>query len=541
MFINFSDLPNHQNLFLDYLYEFDNVRKYYFKNFRDSKDFVSTLKSISERNNYLRSDITEILDAQYKNKKPSKLTKTNIDNLKNENTFAIFTGQQLGIFGGPLYTFYKIITTIKLANYLNEKYERHQFVPVFWMAGDDHDFEEVSSVKILNSENEIKTVTYSDGKEPDANRGPVGSLKFSSNIDNVISDFFNNLRETEFTGEIKDFLGKHYNSGKTFSEAFGQMIFDLFDEYGLVIFDPTDKAVKELLKPVFEKEILDYRIHTRELLEISAELDDLYHAQVKIQPINIFVREKDGRYLLEPADELFRLKGKRKKFTEDELLNRLNEHPEHFSPNVMLRPICQDYLFPTAIYVGGPSEISYFAQVMPLYDFFNIPQPIIYPRSSATLVEKNIKKIIDKHNLSYIDIFIGEELLNRKILSEIAGISLVSLFEDSKNEIDLVLDRLKEHLFGIDPNLKDSILKTREKIFSHLDILHNKATKAQEIQYKDSFRQIAKLRNAVFPNNELQERELNYFYFANKYGPDLLKLIYNELKINKFEHQIIEI
>ncbi len=541
MFINFSDLPNHQNLFLDYLYEFENVRRYYHKNFRNNADFEFTLKKISERDNYPRTEIAEIITNQYKDKSPSKLTETNLRNLKDGKAFAIFTGQQLGIFGGPLYTFYKIITAIKLANHLNEKYEQHQFVPVFWMAGDDHDFEEVSFVKILNPDNKIITVTYNDGKAIDVNRGPIGSLKFNSNIQKTLNDFFDNLRNTEFTETIKKFLSQSFTSGKTFTEAFRKMIFDLFDEYGLVIFDPTDKKVKNLLIPIFEKEILDYRIHTRELLEVSAELDDIYHAQVKIQPINIFIREKDGRYLLEPVDELFRLKGKRRKFNEEEILNRLYEQPEDFSPNVMLRPICQDYLFPTALYVGGPSEVSYFAQVMPLYDFFNIPHPIVYPRSSLTIIEKNIKKIIDKHNLNYIDIFIGVELLNKKILAEVGDLNLEDLFEHSKKEIDLTLDRLREHLFAIDPNLKDSILKTREKIFSHLDVLKNKAEKAQEIQYQDSFRQIAKLRNAVFPNSELQERELNFFYFANKYGIDLLNLIFTELKINKFEHQIIEI
>ncbi len=541
MFINFSDLPNHQNLFLDYLYEFENVRKYYNKNFRNEADFESTLKSITERDNYPAAEISGIIEEQYKERKPSKLTKANIRNLKDGKAFAIFTGQQLGIFGGPLYTFYKIITAIKLSQHLNEKYEQYQFVPVFWLAGDDHDFEEVSYIKILNPGNKIVTVTYNDGKPVDLNRGPVGSLKFNSNIQKTLDDFFENMRSTEFTGTIKDLLSRNFAKGKTFTEAFGNMIFELFDEYGLIIFDPTDAKVKNLLIPVFEKEILDYRIHTRDLLEVSAELEDIYHAQVKIQPVNIFIREKDGRYLLEPVDDKFRLKGKRRKFTEEDVLNRLYEQPEDFSPNVMLRPICQDYLFPTAAYVGGPSEVSYFAQVMPLYDFFNIPSPVIYPRSSLTIIEKNIKKLIDKYNLNYIDVFIGEELLNKKILAEVGDLNLEDLFEHSKKEIDLTLDRLREHLFAIDPNLKDSILKTREKIFSHLEVLKNKAGKAQEIQYKDSFRQITKLRNAVFPNSELQERELNFFYFANKYGLDLLKLIFTELKINKFEHQIIEI
>ncbi len=541
MFINFSDLPNHQNLFLDYLYEFENVSKYYTKNFRAPKHIDLTFNEISERKNYPTTELAKILKDQYKNDKPSKLTKTNLENLSKGNAIAIFTGQQLGIFGGPLYTFYKTITTIKLANDLNEKYEQYNFVPVFWMAGDDHDFEEISSVKIIDTQNGIITINYDDGKPLDVNRGPVGKLKLKAKIREAINDFISHSRKTEFTEDVAEFLNQTFEPGKTINDAFRKLMFDFFDEYGLVIFNPMDKAVKELLVPVFEKEILDYRIHTRELLEVSAELDDIYHAQVKIQPINIFVHEKDGRYLLEPVEDDFRLKGKRKRITEEQILNRLHEHPEDFSPNVMLRPICQDYLFPTGFYVGGPSEISYFAQVMPLYDFYNIPQPVIYPRSSMTIIEKNIKKIIDKHNLNYIDIFIGEELLNKKVLAEVGEINLENLFDESKNEIDLTIDRLREQLFAIDENLKDSILKTREKIFSHLDALKNRAMKSQEIRYSNSFRQIEKLRNSVFPNNELQERELSFFFFANKYGLDIMKWMFNELKINKFEHQIAEL
>ncbi len=541
MFINFSDLPNHQNLFLDYLYEFENVKKYYSKNFRNSEDIEQTIEEITNRKNYKREEITKILSSQYKNYEPSKLTRANIRSLKKENTVTVFTGQQLGIFGGPLYTFYKIITTIKLAGHLNETFEKYHFVPVFWMAGDDHDFEEVSSVKILDTKNKVKTLVYDDGKPVEANRGSVGNLKFKASIEETINNFIEHSLKTEFSGKITGFLSDKYTKGTTFNEAFRKLIFEMFDEYGLVIFNPMDKEVKKLLAPVFEKEILDYRIHTRELLEVSAELEDVYHAQVKIQPINIFINEKDGRYLLEPVDELFRLKGKRKKITEEEILNRLYDYPEDFSPNVMLRPICQDYLFPNGFYVGGPSEVSYFAQVMPMYEFFNLPKPIIYPRSSMTIVEKNIKKIIDKHNLNYVDIFIGDDLLKKKILAEVGEINLEKLFEDSKTEIDLTMDRLREHLFAIDANLKDSILKTRDKIFSHLDTLKTKAVNSQQIQYEGSFRQIEKLRNSVFPNGELQERELNYFYFANKYGPDLIKWIFNELKINKFEHQIAEL
>ncbi len=541
MFLEFSDIPNHQNLFLDYLYEFDNVQKYYHKNFRETSEYESTFKEITQKNNEHREILYRVIQEQYKDFKLSKQTQLNIDNLTSEKCITVLTGQQLGISGGPLYSFYKTITAIKLANSLKEKFDNYKFVPVFWLAGDDHDFEEIRSINILNKENVVQSIRYDDAKSDELNRGSVGNLKLKKGIQSFLSELRSSLRETEFSDELFVFLNSIYKEGITFKDAFRKLLFKLFDEYGLIIFDPQDIEVKKILSPLFQKEVLDYRIQSKELVEVSAELEEVYHAQVKVKPINLFVNEKDGRYLLEPVEDKFRLKGKRKTFTEEEILERIQNHPDDFSPNVLLRPVCQDYLFPTAFYVGGPSEVSYFAQAGTLYDFYKIPRPFVYPRSSLTIIEKPIQKIITKYNLNYYDIFIGKDLLNKKIIGELAEINLEDLFENSKNEIDAVMDNLREKLFAIDPTLNDSVLKTRAKVFQSFNSLKAKSEAAQKRQYNDSFRQIKKLRNFVFPLEDLQERELNFVYFANKYGLDFVKLIFNELQINKFAHQILEL
>ena len=541
MFLEFSDIPNHQNLFLDYLYEFDNVQKYYLKNFRNTSEYENTFNEIARNNKQHKEILHKIIQEQYKDFKLSKQTQLNIDNLTSEKCITVLTGQQLGILGGPLYSFYKTITAIKLANSLKEKFDNYKFVPVFWLAGDDHDFEEIRSINILNKENIVQSIRYDDAKPDELNRGSVGNLKLKKGIQSFLSELKSSLRETEFSDELFVFLNSIYKEGITFKDAFRKLLFKLFDEYGLIIFDPQDIEVKKILSPLFQKEVLDYRIQSKELVEVSAELEEVYHAQVKVKPINLFVNEKDGRYLLEPVEDKFRLKGKRKTFTEEEILERIQNHPDDFSPNVLLRPVCQDYLFPTAFYVGGPSEVSYFAQAGTLYDFYKIPRPFVYPRSSLTIIEKPIQKIITKYNLNYYDIFIGKDLLNRKIMGELAEINLEDLFENSKNEIDAVMDNLREKLFAIDPTLNDSVLKTRDKVFQSFNSLKAKSDAAQKRQHNDSFRQIKKLRNFVFPLEDLQERELNFVYFANKYGLDFVKLIFNELQINKFAHQILEL
>ena len=160
------------------------------------------------------------------------------------------------------------------------------------------------------------------------------------------------------------------------------------------------QQLKILLKPIFKKEVTDFAVHTQKLIQTSAKLEENYHAQVKVKPVNMFYHTDDGRYSIEPVEDIFKLRRKRKQFTKEEILSEIENSPERFSPNVLLRPICQDYLLPTGFYIAGPSEISYFAQVTPLYDFYKIVTPIVYPRSSVTLMEKNVGAALDKYDLT---------------------------------------------------------------------------------------------------------------------------------------------
>jgi uncharacterized protein YllA (UPF0747 family) len=206
-----------------------------------------------------------------------------------------------------------------------------------------------------------------------------------------------------------------------------------------------------------------------------------------------------------------------------------------------LRPICQDYILPTAFYVGGPSEIAYFAQVMPLYGIYNIAVPVIYPRSSLTVMEKNVSSLLEKYNLNIHDVFINTNKLKDRVLSDISENSLDDIFEKTKTDIDLSMDLLKEKLFEFDKTVSDSSTKYRQKIISYVDELRTKANDAQKKKYETTLRQLDKLSAALYPNNNLQEREINFIYFAHKYGLNIIDKFYEELEINKFEHQVMEL
>lgn len=542
MSISFSDIPRHQNLFLDYLYEFENVSNYYKSDFRKKEEYLNIFRKVSDNYKEREFKISSIIRNQYKTL-PALSAKTdeNIKKLSEDKTIAIVTGQQLGIIGGPLYTFYKIITSIKLSEQLAERYDEYNFVPVFWLEGDDHDFNEVRSINVINENNELKNIGYGEELEPDTAKESVGSLEFDETIKAFFKSLKEKLRSSDFSDDLFTDLENFYKEGESFKSAFRKLIFNYFDKHGLVQFDPQDENVKNLLMPVFQKEVENFREHTQKLVSVSAKLEETYHAQVKVKPVNMFYHTDGGRYSIEPVDDYFRLKRKRKQFGKDELVEEIQNFPERFSPNVLLRPICQDFLLPTGFYIGGPSEIAYFAQVTPLYDFFNIQTPIIYPRSSATIIEKNISSAFEKFDLNLNSVFLGEEELKEKIISEISNDNLEGSFDESIKNTELIYDKLKEILYEIDKTTADASAKYRDKSLHNLNELKGKALKAQERKYETTLTQIKKVITFVYPNDNLQEREINFSYFYNKYGEEFIETIFKELSVTEFEHQEIYI
>lgn len=539
MLINFSDIPGHQKLFLDYLNEFNKLKSFYKYNFRDRQEYPRVFKAVSESPRSFREEVANIISCQYKGRKTSPKTAKNISLLKNKKTLAVVTGQQLGMLGGPMYTFYKIITAVKLSKHLSERYEDYEFVPVFWLEADDHDFDEISFIKLINENNELINIKYTDNAVEDVNRGSVGYQKLLATINTFFKEVDKNIRKTDFTKEIMDNLRSFYSERKTFKQAFSDLLFWLFDQHGLIIFDPQDKSIKKLLAPVFQKEIAGFREHTAKLVNVSATLEELYHAQVKVRPVNLFLNYEEGRFLIEPVENEFRLRGKRKKFTFEELNSLIDTFPEKFSPNVLLRPICQDYILPTAFYIGGPSEIAYFAQVMPLYQIFDIPAPVVYPRSSATLVEKNVSLAIEKFDLKLHEIFSDPEKLKDNIVAKMSEGSLEDIFSKSAYELELIFDKLQENLFKIDKTMSELGNKYKLNSLNSLNQLKGKAIEAQRKKYEITLRQIDKITMNLYPDKNLQEREINFLYYANKYGLDVINRIYEELEINVFEHQVI--
>lgn len=541
MFINYSDLPNYSNLFLDYVYEFDKVKDFYIYNFRNQDEYARKFSEITSSKRIFPETLSKILFNQYADVNSSKRTISNINYLGQQNSVAIVTGQQLTIFGGPLYTFYKIITAIKLCIQLKDKFVDYNFIPVFWLEGDDHDFNEVRSINIFNNDNEIQKIEYLNAVDNSMELGSVGNLLLEKEIELTLQKLKDSLRNTEFTEELISFLSKTYKSGNSFKKSFKHLLMKIFDEYGLVIIDPQDVELKKLLIPIFESELINYREHTQTILKRSALLEEKYHAQVKVKPINIFLIDDSKRFLIEPDENGYKLKNRRKKFSKEEILNLLYQQPELFSPNVLLRPLCQDYILPTAFYVGGPSEISYFAQLIPYYSKLNIIQPFIYPRASITLVEKNIKSLLDKYQINLLNIFQNGKQIIPDIIASSENIDTNKFIREALIESQTLFEKLNNNLSSIDPSIAKIIEKLSEKNKQSIESLKSKLDSIILKKNEIIDRQLNKIFSNIIPNNNLQEREINFTYYFNKYGKDLINFLFNEVSTTKFEHQVLEV
>jgi bacillithiol biosynthesis cysteine-adding enzyme BshC len=540
--IDYRQLPmesgGYSGLFYDYVYEYQEVGQFFPTNFRDPRAFQTMMATLGARA-YDRQTLVATLTEQNKKFGSTDKALDNIALLQRPTTYAIVTGQQVGLFGGPLYTILKTITAIKLSDRLKQKYPENDFVPVFWVEGEDHDFAEMNHISILDGENKPVRVEYlPGGVMPERNLGPIGELHFDATLDTTIAQLEGMLQKTDFTADLIARLRAAYSTGRTFTQGFTSWLNFLFEDYGLVFMSVNHPAFKKVLSPLFTKEITEYPRTSQTVIRQSAELEDKYHAQIKAKSLNLFLFHKGGRYLIEPREHDFSLKGTRHFLNKDELLRIALDTPEMLSPNVVLRPLAQDTLLPTLAYIAGPSEIAYYAQLKPVYEEFGITQPIIYPRASGSFLEERVERVMEKFALELPEFFEDPEKLTSKVAERISEVKADVLFSSAISTLHDALNELKFGLKEIDPTLVGALEGMKSKIDGNITVLKDKTIAAQKRRHETSMRQIEKAIGGLLPNGVLQERDISVLYYMNKYGPDLVKWLVGEVDIAGFKHQI---
>jgi bacillithiol biosynthesis cysteine-adding enzyme BshC len=489
----------------------------------------------------------------------SEKAQQNLSLLAETNTVAIVTGQQVGLLGGPLYTFFKAASAISLANRLSQQYPALNFAPIFWLETEDHDLEEAATTYILDREYGLKTIRYEPSDLPQPitpNAKPwrkqIGTLAIEVDpIANVFQQLRESLAPTEFTDEILRAYEDSYASDTTFAASFKSLLQKLFPTEGLLTFDASQRATKLLGASLFKKELQSSPELSERIIVQSAELEEHYHAQVKPRALNLFFLDQGERFPLvekegtpSGSERSFFLQGTKRTLTMTELLGYLENEPECFSPNVVLRPIYQDTLLPTAVYVGGPGEIAYFAQFKSAYEWVGIPMPMILPRETATLIEDRFEKLAEKQGIAIADIILGGREGVRRFLEGLSDPTLAPKFDEANETIDKAIEFLRAPVARTDGSLGDALTTLKGKMLTQVRDFLGKTLAADRKRYANVKAQFEKLLNAVLPHEVLQEREMNLIYFLNKYGWgfwDALKVKMIKYPAKIEEHQLITV
>ena len=475
---------------------------------------------IEKKNNYnddFRAILNEFLTKEYYLIKNKSAQIKQINCLKNKNTFTVTTGHQLNLFTGPLYFLYKIIDTIKICNELKKKFPNNKFVPIYWMASEDHDFEEINFFKTLN-----KKFHWNINCS-----GKVGQLKTDSlkELLEEIKLFFGD--ESLNSKKIIDLFQNSYLKHKNLSMATFQLVNELFGCHGLLILNTDSKKFKEILVDDFIDEIKHQTCYN-EVIKSNTKLNELeYKPQVNPRKINLFYCDKKSRDRIINNGKEFKIDNKNLIFSEDEIIEEVKKSPEKFSPNVLIRTVFQEKLLPNLAYVGGGSEIAYWLQLKNYFKKRKITFPILKIRTSVLIVKTKKIKICKKLGISISDLFQDYNQLSNYYIKKISKNSFD--LSKMKNVLNHNFDELFEISKKIDKSFLGALKAQQKKQIKGLENLEKRLIKAEKISKKDKLVSLKKIQDELFPNKNLQEREINFSEFFKDYGDEFLNLIYDNI------------
>jgi bacillithiol biosynthesis cysteine-adding enzyme BshC len=500
--IALSDTHAFNSFFLDYIAQQPSLKPFYNRPpVIDSfaAQIEEKKKSFAQVN---RDTLVATLLEQYKNIDASEAVTKNISSLTQSNTFTITTGHQLNIFTGPLYFIYKIVTVINTCKALKAKYPENNFVPVYWMASEDHDYEEIKSFRLYG-----KKYTWTTEQT-----GAVG--RFST------EDFKSLLKE--IPGDVKVFADA-YSKSKTLADAGRHYVNSLFGKDGLVVIDADSRALKSLFKHVMREDILDHK--PKELVEkTNAQLESLGNKpQIFCRDINFFYLNDKFRGRIERNGDTFKVVDTELSFTRGEIEKQIEETPERFSPNVILRPLYEEVILPDLAYIGGPAEVIYWLQLKAVFDHFKTPFPVLMPRNFALVSDHTVIRKFEKTGLTLADFFEDKNyIFNHWVLKNSSRNLTVG---QERTQILQLFELLKQRADSIDKTLNAFVSAHGKRTINGLEKIEQKLLRAEKRLHGDKLRQIESIKDAWFPNGSLQERTDNFLNFYQQDPTFIQKLI----------------
>jgi len=487
-----GEIPGFPPLFIDYLKKESGLNPF-FGHFPSPDSFP---QQINSRNfdPEKRKVLFEVLTSQYQGIDiPDQLQK-NLDSIKQENTYTITTGHQLNLFTGPLYFIYKIVTIINACRKLNQQYPDHHFVPVYWMASEDHDFEEINHFNLFGS----KYVWETDQK------GGVGRFDTSS-----LKELIDQLPEKP------ELFSEAYTKNSNLADATRHLVNGLFGAEGLVVLNPDDSQLKGIFSQWIRDDLLNHRANDMVQSTSDKLVGKGYKAQIHPRAINFFYLDQGIRERIIREDGKFMVRNSELKFSEEDILAELDQHPERFSPNVVFRPLYQELILPNLAYVGGPAEIAYWLQLKIVFDHYEVPFPILMPRNFGVIISKGLAKKIEKLRLSSKDLMLSLGDLKAKVIQK-ENQEKIGL-EEERALLSEAYKALREKARKIDQSLEGMVGAEESRSLKGLENLEKRLQKGEESKFETSIQQVAAIKEKLFPSGNLQERTDNIlnFYINN--------------------------
>jgi bacillithiol synthase len=538
--LSFDRIPHQTRLFLDYLRDPIALREFYPSAVRFHHELPARAPEVLTAYQTDRKLVCNALQDMNTAWGAGEETLQNIERLRDADCLAVVSGQQAGLFSGPLYTIYKALSAVKLAGCLTQR--NTKAVPVFWIATEDHDFPEVAKAEFIGRDCKLAHVEVSEQLHKEGQ--PVGRVLIDTSIDAVVSQLLELLPSSEFSPDLEALLRDAWRSGRSYGEAFARMMTSLLGRHGLVLLDPLDQRFKTLAAPLYASAALRaHEIATAIEVRSKKLVEAGYHAQVtpSENSFPLFIHDSGGarHALTRAADGKYITKDTEKPYTIEELTNLALASPERFSPNVTLRAVVQDYLLPTIAYYGGAAEIAYFAQTAEVYRLLERPITPILPRSSLTMIERHTGRVLERYGLTLADLFAGPESVLKRVVEEHLGAETAKSFEKAEGKVNSELDDLREPLRSIDPTLADALETGRRKINYQLEGLRTRFHRAQIARDEAAHRQLQRAFDQLYPNKELQERHINITSLLARHGRYVVEWIYNAINIGSDEHQIV--
>jgi len=536
--VDIRRFPWIRRLAADYAYDFERLLPFFSGHPSRPEDWAAAIARAQAfpRN---RERVAAIVGEQQQGRGAPAEARAAAARLADPRTVAVVTGQQAGLFGGPLYTLLKAMSAVKLA----EQVAKQHGVPavaIFWIESEDHDWQEVSSCAVLDAEMHRRTITL--GTPPGAGESTVSSVRLDPSIIAAVESLRATLPTNEFTDDTLTRLAAAYRPGAGMSEAFGRWLETVLGGLGLVVYDSSDPASKTLVAPIFTRELESPRTTTRLAAEQGDALVALgYHAQVvphgdnvalfKLNGIRETIHFREGEFVVADTTVV----------PAPALVEEARQHPDRFSPNVLLRPLVQDTLFPTVCYVAGPNELAYLAQLRPIYAHFGIPEPLMVSRASVTLLDSAGAKFLQKYQVPLETLQPDDEAALNHLLEHQLPKSVEDAFDTVSRAVESGMGRLIEAVPLIDPTLAGATHSSLGRMQHDLRTLHEKIIHAAKRRDETLRRQFARTRAQAFPDSHAQERSVGFVYFLNRYGMALIDRLHDDLPLDTGSHWVMTI